>query len=314
MPTDYAEITVGTPPQKFNVVLDTGSSNLWVPGSSCSSISCFTHSRYDDSKSSTYKKNGTAFAIQYGSGSLSGFVSSDVVSIGDLTIKGQSFAEATNEPGTTFLFAKFDGIMGLAYERISVDGIVPPFYNMVQQGLVDEPVFSFYLDGSSDSKSEVVFGGIDDAHYTGNITYLPLRREAYWEVDISSVTLGSTSTPVNGTGAILDTGTSLIVLPTALATQVNKQIGATAGPNGEYTINCKTAGLPDISFNLNGTEFKLPASSYVINISGTCISAFSGMDIPAPAGPLIILGDAFLRHYYSVFDLGKGRVGLALSK
>jgi saccharopepsin len=73
----------------------------------CSSIACFLHAKYDSSKSSTYKANGTDFAIRYGSGSLEGFISSDTVSVGDLQIKHQDFAEATSEPGLTFAFGKF---------------------------------------------------------------------------------------------------------------------------------------------------------------------------------------------------------------
>ncbi|KAH3124415.1 Vacuolar protease A, partial [Aspergillus fumigatus] len=82
----FSEISLGTPPQKFKVVLDTGSSNLWVPGSDCSSIACFLHNKYDSSASSTYKANGTEFAIKYGSGELSGFVSQDTLQIGDLKV------------------------------------------------------------------------------------------------------------------------------------------------------------------------------------------------------------------------------------
>lgn len=102
----FADITLGTPPQSFKVILDTGSSNLWVPSQSCSSIACFLHTKYDSSASSTYKKNGSEFKIQYGSGAMEGFVSNDDLTIGDLKIKGQDFAEATSEPGLTFAFAK----------------------------------------------------------------------------------------------------------------------------------------------------------------------------------------------------------------
>jgi saccharopepsin len=126
-------VDLGTPPQEFKVVLDTGSSNLWVPSSKCNSIACFLHSKYDSSASSTYKKNGTDFEIRYGSGSLSGFVSSDTLEIAGMEIKDQLFAEATEEPGLAFAFGRFDGILGLGYDTISVNHIPPPFYELINQ-------------------------------------------------------------------------------------------------------------------------------------------------------------------------------------
>jgi Eukaryotic aspartyl protease. len=216
---DFSEISIGTPPQTFKVVLDTGSSNLWVPSSQCSSIACFLHSKYDSSSSSTYQQNGTEFEIRYGSGSLSGFVSKDTLQIGDLKVEGQDFAEATNEPGLAFAFGRFDGILGLGYDTISVNKMVPPFYHMINQKLVDEPVFAFYLgDTNKDGDNSVAtFGGIDESHYTGELIKIPLRRKAYWEVELNSIALGNNVAELENTGVILDTGTSLIALPSTMA-------------------------------------------------------------------------------------------------
>lgn len=313
----FSEISLGTPPQSFKVILDTGSSNLWVPSSECGSIACYLHTKYDASSSSTYSKNGSTFEIRYGSGSLSGFVSNDVFTIGDLTVKDQDFAEATSEPGLAFAFGRFDGIMGLGYDTISVNQIVPPFYNMIEQGLLDEPVFAFYLSDTNDEGSESVatFGGIDDSHYTGKLTKIPLRRKAYWEVDLDSITFGDATAELDNTGVILDTGTSLIALPSTLAELLNKEIGAKKSFNGQYTVECdKRDGLPDLTFTLTGHNFTITAYDYILEVQGSCISAFMGMDFPEPAGPLAILGDAFLRKWYSVYDLGNNAVGLAKAK
>ena len=218
-PIDFSEISIGSPPQTFKVILDTGSSNLWVPSSECGSIACYLHTKYDSSSSSTYKKNGSEFAIRYGSGSLTGFVSNDVVQIGDLVIKNQDFAEATSEPGLAFAFGRFDGILGLGYDTISVNKLVPPFYNMIKQKLIDEPVFAFYLGNANTEGDDSVatFGGVDKDHYKGELIKIPLRRKAYWEVDFNAIAFGNEVADLEDTGVILDTGTSLIALPSTLA-------------------------------------------------------------------------------------------------
>ncbi|KAK5800348.1 hypothetical protein VI817_002560 [Penicillium citrinum] len=313
----FSEIEIGTPPQKFKVVLDTGSSNLWVPSSECSSIACFLHSKYDSSASSTYKKNGTEFAIKYGSGSLSGFVSQDTLKIGDLKVQKQDFAEATSEPGLAFAFGRFDGILGLGYDTISVDKMVPPFYNMINQGLLDEPVFAFYLGDANKEgdNSEATFGGVDKDHYTGELIKIPLRRKAYWEVDLDAIAFGDSIAELDNTGVILDTGTSLIALPSTLAELLNKEIGAKKSFTGQYTVECSARdSLPDLTFTLSGHNFTIGPYDYVLEVQGSCISSFMGMDFPEPVGPLAILGDSFLRQWYSVYDLGNNAVGLAKSK
>ena len=190
-----------------------------MPSSECGSIACYLHNKYDSSSSSTFQKNGSEFEIRYGSGSLSGFVSEDTVKIGDLKLEHQQFAEATSEPGLAFAFGRFDGILGLGFDSISVNKIVPPFYNMLNQKKIDEPVFAFYLgDANKEGQNSVAtFGGVDKDHFTGELVNLPLRRKAYWEVDFDSIALGDNVAELDNTGVILDTGTSLIALPSTLA-------------------------------------------------------------------------------------------------
>ena len=258
--SDFSTIGLGTPPQEFKVVMDTGSSNLWVPSQSCGSIACYLHQKYDSSSSSSYKKNGSEFGIRYGSGEVAGFISKDILQIGDLKIKDQLFGETTSEPGLAFAFGRFDGILGMGYDTIAVNHIPPPFYNMIDQGLLDEPVFAFYLgDTNEKTESMITFGGVDTSAYSGKMIKLPLRRKAYWEVNLDAITFGKDTAELDNTGAILDTGTSLITLPSTLAELLNKQIGAKKGFNGQYTIECdKRDSLPDMTWELSGVSIPVP--------------------------------------------------------
>jgi cathepsin D len=314
----FGEVTIGTPPQTFKVVLDTGSSNLWVPSKKCGllDLPCKLHAKYDSTKSTTYQANGTKFAIQYGSGSLSGFLSTDDITLGGITVKGQTFAEATSEPGVAFIAGKFDGILGMGWPTISVDHVTPVFTSMVQQSLVAKPLFSVWLskDASKTPGGEFLLGGIDSKYYTGDITYVPLSNETYWEFKMDKVAVGGDTSLACSSGchAIADTGTSLLAGPTAQVTKIQQKIGATPLMKGEYTVDCsKISSMPNVDFTLNGKTFTLTPKQYVLQVSGQCLSGFMGIDLPAHLGEMWILGDVFLSSYYTVFDYGNKQVGFA---
>jgi len=310
----FAEIKIGTPPQSFKVVMDTGSSNLWVPGAKCRSPACWLHKTYKSASSSTYKANGTTFAIAYGSGSLTGVLNTDDISIGDIKIKGQSFGESVTEPGLAFVAGHFDGILGLGFPEISVEGVVPPFNNMMDQGLVEENVFAFWLNRdltSGGPGGEITFGGLDPAHYVGKIHYTPLTAETYWQFTVDSVGVFGQSLSTKFE-AIADSGTSLLAGPKEIIDKIQILIGAKPFAAGEYLVDCsKMDSMPDVTFTISGKEFSLSPQDYVLQLQGQCLSGFMGLDLPGDLGPQWILGDIFMGKYYTVFDYGNQQVGFA---
>ncbi|XP_042330511.1 cathepsin D-like [Sceloporus undulatus] len=340
----YGDICIGTPKQCFSVVFDTGSSNLWVPSSKCClfHLACWVHSHYRSFFSRTHKPNDSKFAIHYGSGSLKGFLSEDVLSIGDLTVQNQTFAEATDLPGLVFVAAKFDGIMGLGYPTISVNNITPPFDNMMKQKLLKENVFSFQLCNTKKltpqaKGGEVIFGGINHNAYEGELHYIPVSRKAYWQIKMDKISVDKKSGEKkswpwkwfdkdesiqickDGCQGIVDTGTSLITGPSKEIRALHEALGASHAFGGQYLMDCdKLSELPNVTFQLAGKPYTLTPQDYTLQVSqagvSTCISGFMSLDIPKPVGPLWILGDVFLRRYYSVFDRDHDRIGLAVSK
>mmetsp|Transcript_6814 Transcript_6814/g.13773 ORF Transcript_6814/g.13773 Transcript_6814/m.13773 type:complete len:381 (-) Transcript_6814:334-1476(-) len=309
----YGEIALGTPEQKFNVIFDTGSSDLWVAGSGCDD-SCGRHAKYDSSASSTYQANGTEFKIMYGSGPVSGYQSVDNLDMGGLIVKSQEFAEVTDAEGlgAAYKLGKFDGILGMAFGVLSVNDVTTPFDNLVAQGLVDTAQFAFYLGDSRSDRGELVLGGTDPAHYTGDITWVNLLSPTYWEITLNGMSVDGTSY-TSGTKAIVDSGTSILTAPSSVVASIAAQVGAKEIIEGEYMVACNYDTLPDFVFTIDGNDYTLTAYDYLLPDGDLCLLGMIGLDMPPPTGPLWILGDIFMRKYYTVFDTANERVGFALA-
>lgn len=308
----YGEIQLGTPGQSFEVIFDTGSSDLWVASSNCDD-SCGRHAEYDSSASSTYVANGTAFNIEYGSGPVSGYQSIDVLNMGGMTVESQEFAEVTDASGlgAAYKLGHFDGILGLAFPILSVNQVTPAFYNLINQGDLDAEEFSFYLGNSALDKGELMFGGVDPEYYTGEFSYVPLSAETYWEIIMGDLSVSGNSY-ASEAKAIVDSGTSILTGPSAKVAEIAEAVGAKPFISGEYLMACDYSA-PNLEFTLNGVVYTLTPEDYLIPDGDICLFGMMALDIPEPTGPLWILGDVFMRKYYTVFDTANSRVGFALA-
>jgi cathepsin D len=305
----------------LQVLFDTGSSDLWVPSKKCNDyeIGCILNNKYDNSKSSTYKKNGTAVTFAYVSGSITGVLSTDTVMIGSAIIKDQTFGEETSEYFVDFdgeLGVEYDGILGLGLGAFASDGVTIVFENMVKQKLVKNPVFSFYLnrDTSESPGGEIIFGGSDPAHYRGNFTYVPIDKSGQWKFAMDGVSVGHRKPHYckKGCEAIADTGTAYITGPSAKIKRLNRKIGAIPIGRGEYSVDCETIDrLPVITIYIGGKGFPLTGDQYVLKNSESgqtkCTSGFVELDEFASW----ILGNIFIGAYYTEFDYGNRRIGFA---
>ncbi|KAJ1065888.1 hypothetical protein AB1E18_019200 [Capra hircus] len=303
-------ITIGTPPQEFQVVFDTGSSLLWVPSVSCKSSTCSTRRRFRHLLSSTFRSTNVNCRITYESGRIKGKVVHDTVRIGDLVSTDQLFGLSIEEYG--FQGLPFDGILGLNYPNISCPGVIPVFDNLMKQGAVAEPVFAFYLNKSKQEGSVVMFGGVDQRYYEGELNWIPLIKLGSWTIHMDRISMRREVIACSdGCEAIVDTGTSAIRGPRRLINNIQKLIGAK--PRGsQYCVSCSAVNtLPSIIFTINSISYTVPGRAYILKDSrGRCYSTFKEHTVSSSTETWI-LGDVFLRMYFTVFDRGNDRIGLA---
>ncbi|KAI9324948.1 aspartic peptidase domain-containing protein [Zopfochytrium polystomum] len=311
-----APVTLGNG-QSFLLDLDTGSSDTWFRGPNCKSSdqSCGVSGQPTVKTSdSTLSSTSLSWTTSYGSGSVGGKVYKGPVQMAGVSAS-ISFGVSTSETG----FAGVgDGLMGLAYASISnIASAGASNTNWIDALKLSNNEFAFYLSNGADKdQGEVTIGGTDPSKYTGSFSYIPLNSETYWQMSWSGGkwAAGSSSGALDGSisNFIADTGTTLMILDTAAADGINKGIGASSysSSTGAYAISCSksTTGSP-FTLTLNGVKYSIPANVYVLdNGDGTCISGVTRGAADAGVG---ILGDIFLRQYYSVYDKANARVGFA---
>ena len=353
----YGTVRIGTPPQSFQVVFDTGSSDFWVPSQSCvvKSKNCKKKATYDPEASSSFADVDAGmksqFKIEYGSGPVSGLFATDTVEVADdYTVKGQTFAmvESSQGLGETFEVAKFDGILGLAFPILSQDPDAKTvLQNLVDQSIVDQGMFSFYL--GDNANGELTIGGYDQDRFEGDITWVDLLVPTYWVAPMDKVTFGTQILSATTSSGIMDTGTSLIYAPKEIAAEMAKSLGGQFLPQVSlYMIDCEQ-DVPDLEFVIGGTPVVVPGEDLIIqDDSGMyCFFTVSAMnfgdesvgdvatldeeladsfvdqvarfagtsELPVPEGlDTWLVGDTFLRKIYSIYDYDNKKFGFATLK
>jgi len=317
-----ATIQMGTPPQDYLILMDSGSADLWVGSESCQSTAgggCGDHTFLGTASSSTFVNTGKQFAVTYGTGNVAGTVVTDNIAVAGLNLTGHSFGVADTESDD---FADnsipFDGLMGLALSTISEEGVPTPPESMASAGLISDAITSFKISRESSdlNDGEITFGGLDATKFVASTltTFDNVNTEGFWEGAMDDVTVSGTSAGLTGRTAILDTGTTLIVAPPSDAAAVHQLIpGAASDGQGGFTVPCTTNASVALSFG--GTSFAIDPVDIAFqpvdasDPTGNCVSGISSGEVGAATEWLV--GDVFLKNAYFSVDVGKNAISLA---
>ncbi|XP_017119315.1 cathepsin D isoform X1 [Drosophila elegans] len=309
----YGTISMGTPRQNFSVIFDTGSSNTWLPSINCpkSNSACQNHKQYDSSRSSSYIPDGRNFTLRYGSGKVVGYLSKDTMQLAGADLPGITFGESLFLQHFAFDSVKFDGLVGLGLGVLAWANTTPFVPLLCAKRLVEECIFSVHLRQHSGNilGGELLFGGFDKSKFEGILHYVPISRSNTWSLEITNTTVGKKTQIGGRINAILDTGTSLVLIPQETYDNLLKALSAKL-EDGYNVLTCKKETMPDINIAIGGKVFPLTSNEYLIELTfrhkKICVLAIAPIKMS-----FWVLGDVFLRRYYTVYDATDKRIGLA---
>ncbi|KAL8687118.1 MAG: hypothetical protein Q9224_005248 [Gallowayella concinna] len=316
-------VTIGTPGQVVNLDFDTGSADLWVFSPKLSKTS--GHSVFDPTKSSTFKKTpGSTWQITYGDGSsASGSVGTDNVTIGGLTVEGQS-VELAEKLSSQFSSGVGDGLLGLAFGSINTvkpKPVATPVENMITQSDIPKTseLFTAYLGSYKDENdvdhgvSFYTFGYIDKTALAGQTPwYCPIDpSEGFWQFKSATASVNKTKISRAGNTAIADTGTTLALVDDKTCAAIYKAIpGAKYSSRDQgylFPSNTPLDKLPVVSFDVGGKEFAVQKEDLAFASAGNGMT-YGGIQSRGDL-PFDILGDTWLKGIYAIFDQGNKRFG-----
>lgn len=310
----WGQMTLGTPPQPFKVIFDTGSGNLIVPASECTVPGCAPHKKYNAhaSTSSSFvsnEKGESSSEITFGTGQVSGDFYKDKLCMGDALCFDANFIAADKMTTEPFQEIPFDGIMGLGFKDLSMGEGFNIVDDLVTKGSVPggSSQFSFYVSDGDDS--EVTFGGYRADRLASDIVWAPVNVQSWWQVAIDDITFNNQPKNLcNGQCQVaVDTGTSMLAGPSDLVDKLTNMVNA--------KDDCSNFNeLPDLGFQIGDTVLNLKPDDYMDRSASGCSFSIMSLDVPPPKGPVFIFGDPFLRRFVTIYDRSKPAVGFAVAK
>ncbi|KAI1316454.1 hypothetical protein EDD11_009944 [Mortierella claussenii] len=314
-------VYIGTPPQNFSMVFDTGSSDMWVPSQACSTLVCLKLMRYNSTASSSYHVEGKVLDVKYGDGShVSGVTGLDRLLISGVSIAANHSFGMASVDDSTIAKKGVEGVVGLGFGQMAhVKGYTTVVETLLAKQMIVQPIVSLWMGrqrmgGSTEgSGGALIFGGVDTTKYVGNFTWAPVTDKNAWKVKLDGVSIAGKNLDLSGE-ALIDSGTSLIVVPSRAGSIFHDHIpGAIEAPQVGWILPCNTS-VGDLNFTISGQQFRVPAEELVVlfRIPGYAEYCKSAIDVSASASETEwILGASFLKNVYSVFDYRAMAVGFA---
>merc|ERR1719321_1689981 len=302
----WGNIQMGTPPQDFKVIFDTGSGNLILPSKACNMAGCNPHKKYSPKDSSTAssvvnEKGEGSTEISFGTGQISGDYVKDKFCVGSMCSEVR-FISANEESPEPFQEVPFDGILGMGFEDLSMGN----GFNIVDD-LLPQSQFAFYL--TDDGDSEITFGGYKADNLASDIVWAPVTHQSYWQVGVEDITFDNVETGLceGGCQVAVDTGTSMLAGPSDLVDKLTAKVGAKGDCSNFNT-------LPRLGFKIGNRVLNMEPDDYMDKGGGNCDFSLMALDVPPPKGPLFIFGDPFLRRFVTIYDRATPKVGFAVAK
>jgi len=317
------EISVGTPPQTFDVIFDTGASNLWVPNGRAELVGGPAKHYYQHSDSSTFVKNCSLVQEQFGlptpslskliaasaGGTASGHLSVDTVTIAGFEIPNFTFVEMTDVKSVNYEYSRWDGICGMGLSS----GLPALMGELARSGHISDQVFAFYLGNSPRAGGQLVIGGVDPAHYSGEFFVAPLVQRDHWRVALTGLKGNGEHIASTASSLILDSAAGAVAGPHAEVERMMASIGALYDDHdGVYYSNCSVPN--SVTFVIDGKGFDLAVQDFsqFDQTSGSCVLFVTGLQ--GADMDYWILGQPFMRRYYVKFDVCRGEIGIATAR